>query len=126
MNIPTNAVIRRLAAGLLCLAAASAFGNPPPLLNSPVDLSGDFRAFENTYFLADKVSEFQPASASGKIVYQRAQYHVQHAFDNDLAVIRLTGPNEYPSNEYAPNPELPFSIEFVSPRTLRIRMTSAP
>jgi alpha-D-xyloside xylohydrolase len=114
-------------AGLTCLAAATIFAAmPPTLLNDPVDICGDFRALENTYFLADQVAAFDPASHSGKIIYQRAQYHVRHAFDNDLSLITAVGPNEFPENEYAANPELPFSIDFVSPRTLRIRMTSGP
>jgi alpha-D-xyloside xylohydrolase len=114
------------AASLFCLAAATAIAATPRLLNDPVDISGDFRALENTYYLADKVSEFDPATHSGKIVYQRAQYRVRHAFDNDLSLITPVKPNEFPENEYAANPEQPFSIDFVSPRTLRIRMTSGP
>ena len=34
--------------------------------------------------------------------------------------------NEFPSNEYAASPALPFSIEFISPHTFRIRATSGP
>src|ERR1039457_6576332 len=112
-------------ASFFCLAVTTIAANPP-LLNDPVDVSGDFRALENFYYLADKVSEFDPAAHAGKIVYQRAQYHVRHAFNNDLALINAAGPNEFPKNQYAANPELPFSIEFVSPRTIRIRMTSGP
>src|ERR1035438_6775719 len=113
---------------LLCLAAATAIAAPSPftLLNDPVDVSGDFRALENFYYLADKVVEFDPATHAGKVVYQRAQFSVRHAFDNDLAVITPAKPNEFPDNQYAANPELPFSIDFVSPRALRIRMTSGP
>jgi alpha-D-xyloside xylohydrolase len=114
------------ATGLLCLAAFTAAAATPPLLNDPVDISGDFRALENTYYLADKVAVFDPATHSGKLVYQRAQYRVRHAFDNDLSLITPVEQNEFPAREYAANPELPFSIDFVSPRTLRIRMTSGP
>ena len=121
-----TALKKLAAAGLLCLATAAGSNATPPLLNDPVDISGDFRALENSYYLADRVSGFDPATLSGKIVYQRAQYRVRHAFDNDLALISPVQPNEFPENEYAANPELPFSIEFVSPRTLRIRMTSGP
>jgi alpha-D-xyloside xylohydrolase len=113
-------------AGLLCLAAATALAAAPPLLNDPVDVSGDFRALENFYYSADKVSGFDPAAHSGKIVYQRAQSAVRHAFDNDLAGLTPAKPNEFPENQYATNPELPFSIDFVSPRTLRVRLTSGP
>ncbi|HXR05517.1 MAG TPA: TIM-barrel domain-containing protein [Verrucomicrobiae bacterium] len=115
-------------ASLLCLGAASAIAGTSPftLLNDPVDISGDFRALENFYYLADKVSEFDPATHAGKAVYQRAQYRVRHAFDNDLSLITAVGANEFPDNQYAANPELPFSIDFVSPRTIRLRMTSGP
>ena len=117
---------KKIAAASFCCLAVIAASATPPLLNDPVDVSGDFRALENFYYLADKVSEFDPATHSGKIIYQRAQYHVRHAFNNDLALINAVGPNEFPENQYAANPELPFSIEFVSPRTIRIRMTSGP
>jgi alpha-D-xyloside xylohydrolase len=113
-------------ASLLCVAAAAAIATPPPLLNDPVDVTGDFHALENFYYLADKVSEFDPSTHAGKVVYQRAQYRVRHAFDNDLSLITSVGANEFPDNQYAANPELPFSVEFISPRALRLRMTSGP
>jgi alpha-D-xyloside xylohydrolase len=111
---------------LLCLAAATVIAAAPPLLNDPVDVSGEFRALENSYYLADQREDFNPAAHTGKIVYQRAQYRVRHAFDNDLSLITAVPPNEFPEKEYAANPALPFSIDFVSPRTLRIKMTSGP
>jgi alpha-D-xyloside xylohydrolase len=114
------------ATGLFCFAAATIAAAAPPLLNDPVDISGDFRALESFYYLADKVSEFDPATHAGKMSYQRAQYRVRHAFDNDLSLITAVGPNEFPENQYAANPELPFSVEFISPRALRLRMTSGP
>ena len=113
-------------ASLLCLAAATAIAAAPPLLNDLVDISGDFRALENFYYLADKVLEFDPATHAGKLLYQRAQYRVRHAFDNDLSLITAVPPNEFPENQYAANPEQPFSVEFISPRALRVRMTSGP
>jgi len=97
-----------------------------PLLNDPVDISGDFRDFSNFYYIADQLADFDPATHTGKIVWQRSQYSVRHAFDNDLAIITPAKPNEFPDNQYAANPELPFSIEFVSPKTFRIRLTSGP
>src|SRR3954464_14068121 len=116
------------AAILAVSAAATTFAaNPqPPLLNDPVDVSGDFRDLSNFYYLADTLTGFDPATHAGKIVYQRSQFYVRHAFDNDLALITPAKPNEFPENEYAANPALPFSIEFVSPKTFRIRLTSGP
>jgi len=96
------------------------------LLNEVVDVSKDFRNFSNTYYLADQLAQFDPATASGKIAYQRSQYFTRQAFDNMLGVLKSVPANEFPENEYAGNPVLPFSIEFVSPRTVRLHMTSGP
>jgi alpha-D-xyloside xylohydrolase len=96
------------------------------LLNEVVDVSKDFRNFSNTYYLADQLAEFDPASASGKITYQRAEYFTRQAFNNILGVIKPAPANEFPENEYQANPVLPFSVEFVSPKTVRLRATSGP
>ncbi|MGD1089844.1 MAG: TIM-barrel domain-containing protein [Verrucomicrobiota bacterium] len=125
---------RTLFAALLTSAIISLTSRPSPaainpqlpLLNDPIDVSGDFRDFSDLYYLADKLAEFDPVTGQGKITYQRAEYFTRQAFDNMLAVIKPVGPNEFPADQYAANPTLPFSIEFVSPRTLRIRMTSGP
>ena len=112
---------------LLVLATgASAYAGPSPLLNDPVDVSGDFHDLANFYYLADRLVDFDPATHAGKITWQRSHYAVRHAFDNDLAVITPAEPNEFPANEYAINPTLPFAIDFISPRTFRIRLTSGP
>ena len=117
-----------LVAGILMGAAGRlAAANPTlPLLNEPIDVSGDFRDFSNLYYLADRLAAFDPATGTGKITYQRSGYFTRQAFNNMLAVIKPVTPNEFPENEYAANPTLPFSIEFVSPRTLRLRVTSGP
>jgi alpha-D-xyloside xylohydrolase len=128
-QIQTMNMIQKTSAAIVALCAAiSTFAANPqlPLLNDPVDVSGDFRDFSNFYYLADRLADFDPATHAGKIFYQRSQYSVRHAFDNDLAVINSAKPNEFPENEYAANPTLPFSVEFVSPKTFRIRLTSGP
>ncbi|MGA2685252.1 MAG: TIM-barrel domain-containing protein [Verrucomicrobiota bacterium] len=125
---------RNAAVMLVCLYAVSWIGKPlqlaaaepPRLLNDPVDISGDFHSFANLYYLADKLADFDPATGKGEITYQRSEYFTRQAFDNMLAVIKPVAPNEFPADQYAANPTLPFSIEFVSPRTVRIRMTSGP
>ncbi len=94
------------------------------LLNEPFDISGDFRNFSNTYYLADSLSSFDPASGKGEITYRRYEYFTRQAFDNMLAVLKPVVPNEFPTVEYAGSPALPFSVEFISPRTVRIRASS--
>ncbi len=94
------------------------------LLNAPIDISGDFKDFTNTYYLADSLSKFDPATASGELTYKRYNYNTRQAFDNMLGVLSPAKANEFPSTEYAASPSLPFSIQFVSDRTLRIKASS--
>jgi alpha-D-xyloside xylohydrolase len=111
----------------LCAAISTFAANPPmPLLNEPVDISGDFRDFSDLYYVADRLDDFDPATHTGKITYQRSQYFTSMSFNHMVATLKSVGPNEFPANEYAANPSLPFSIEFVSPKTFRIRLASGP
>jgi len=115
------ATIVTLAGGFHPLLAA-----PAPLLNDPVDVCTDFQNFANTLFLADKLVSFDPATGSGKLSYKRSVLVTKHAFDNTLSGPKAVEQNEFPAIEYAANPELPFSVEFVTPRTVRIRASSGP
>lgn len=92
------------------------------LLNEPVDISEDFRNFSNTYFLADELVDFDPVTGKGKIKWQRNLYQTRQAFNNMLARLEPVKGNEFPGQEYEANPVLPFSISFVSPRTVRLRL----
>ena len=129
MKIKRNTIVM-----LACLSAGFwisaprelSAANPPRLLNDPVDISGDFHNFANLYYLADRLADFDPATGKGEITWQRAEYFTRQAFDNMLAVIKPVEPNEFPTDQYAANPTLPFSIGFVSPRTVRIRIASGP
>lgn len=92
------------------------------LLNEPVDISEDFRNFSNTYFIADSLTTFDPQTAQGKVKWMRNVYQTRQAFDNMLAFMSPVSGNEFPQVEYEINPVLPFSLEFISPKTVRIRM----
>lgn len=90
----------------------------------PIDISNDFKSFENTYYLTDSLINFDPRTASGEIVYKRYEFSTRQAFDNMLATLDSVSANEFPATEYDASPTLPFSIQFVSSRTVRIRATS--
>ncbi len=94
------------------------------LLNAPIDITPDFRSFTNTYFLADSLAKFDPATGRGELKYRRYNYATRQAFNNMLGVLRPAAANEFPTTEYAAAPSLPFSVEFVSARTVRIRAAS--
>ncbi|MBU3821015.1 alpha-xylosidase [Flavobacteriaceae bacterium XHP0103] len=96
------------------------------LLNEPPDISKDFVDFKNTYYLADELTSFNPETGKGTIKYLRHNFNTNQAFNNFLARLTPVNANEFPSTEYAASPELPFSVEFVSERTIRIKTSSGP
>ena len=96
------------------------------IYNEPVDISLDFQDFKNTYYLSGDMISFDPGSGTGRIIYNRHEYSTRQAFNNMLARLVPVPANEFPGNEYAASPELPFSLEFVSPRTIRLRASSGP
>ncbi|HKK82476.1 MAG TPA: hypothetical protein VJ909_09515, partial [Prolixibacteraceae bacterium] len=93
-------------------------------LNEPVNIREDFQSFANTYYLANELKNFDPESASGDIEYNRYEYKTRQAFNNMLAALSPVEANEFPGIEYEASPNLPFDVDFVSPRTVRIRMTT--
>ncbi len=95
-------------------------------LNTPPDISVDFEDYKNTYFLADELASFNPETAKGTIKYLRHNFTSKHAFNNMMSKLVPVEANEFPATEYAVSPELPFSIEFISDRTIRIKATSGP
>jgi alpha-D-xyloside xylohydrolase len=94
------------------------------LLNDPVDISADFYNFSNTYFVADSLTSFNPETGQGEVKWMRHQFRTRHAFNNTLAGLTQVDGNEFPGVEYETHPKLPFALEFVSPKTVRIRMKS--
>jgi alpha-D-xyloside xylohydrolase len=94
------------------------------LMNEPYDISGDFRNFTNAYYLADSLASFNPETGKGEIKYRRYEYYTRMAFNNMLGVLKPTKPIDFPEGEYAVSPVLPFSVELISPRTIRIRACS--
>jgi alpha-D-xyloside xylohydrolase len=123
--------VRRLLQLVLALGSASVLmaqsGNQPPvLLSDLVDISRDFRDYTNTYFLADHLAAFDPNTRTGSLAWQRNQLVPRIAFNNMEAVLRPFDGVTFPENEYAINPELAFSIELVTPRTVRLRLKTGP
>jgi len=110
----------------LMISQANAQLQGTDLLNEPTDISPEFTNFKNTYYLADELASFDPETASGTIRYNRYEYSTRMAFNNMLAGLNAVDPNEFPGTEYAASPELPFSIEFISDRTIRLKATSGP
>ena len=128
MTCARRFVLLVLVPALACVTvlAAQSGSQPPALLSDLVDISRDFRDYSNGFFLADHLGAFDPAAGSGRLAWQRHQLSPRIAFNNMLAVLRPFEGVTFPENEYAVNPELPFSVEFVTPRTVRLRIETGP
>ncbi|TRZ42331.1 alpha-xylosidase [Robertkochia solimangrovi] len=96
------------------------------VLNEPPDISQDFESFKNTFYLADELTSFDPQTGKGTIKYLRHNLATRQAFNNMLSKLIPAEANEFPTTEYAASPELPFTISFVSDRTIRIQTCSGP
>ena len=96
------------------------------ILNEPPDISKDFKDYKNTYYLADELTAFNSETGKGNIKYLRYNLATRQAFNNMLSRLVPAEVNEFPITEYAASPELPFSIEFISERTIRIKTSSGP
>jgi len=118
-----------LAGGATCffltatVARAQGAGNqPPPLLSDLVDVSRDFRDYTNEYYSAEALARFDPATGMGTLTWRRHQLVPRLAFDNMKPGLQPFPGAVFPSGEYATDPELPLEIQFVSPRTVRLRL----
>ena len=96
------------------------------ILNTPMDVSKDFVDYNNTFYFADSLASFNPETGIGTIKYLRHEYQTRQAFNNMLMRAVPVEANEFPATEYEVSPELPFQVQFVSDRTVRIRMASGP
>lgn len=92
------------------------------MLNKPIDVASDFFKYENTYFLANRVTAFCPKTGTGRLKWDRYHRKVRLAFGEVNAPFEKTAPWEFPPRAYVEDPELPFSLSFVTPRTIRLRI----
>jgi alpha-D-xyloside xylohydrolase len=93
--------------------------------NQPVDVSEEFTKQQNHFFVGSVVQEFDPDTASGEILWrglalkQRVSYHQLTLQFEDYKVWEDTPPEEYEDEQ-----ALPFSLSFVSPKTVRLRIAA--
>jgi len=92
------------------------------MLGDPIDVSSDFKDFQNTFFFADRVADFDPATAKGKILWKRMSLYTRQAFDVNTILSQNLKMLDFPEAAYEQDPALSFSIDFISPRCVRIKM----
>src|SRR5919107_735911 len=95
--------------------------------NQPVDVSEEFSKQESHFFLGSNVGDFDQNTATGKIRWksmalkQRVSYHQVTLPLEDYRVWR-----DLPPGEYQDDRDLPFSISFITPKTVRLRLAARP
>lgn len=96
------------------------------LMNQPLDMSTDFRDLSNTLFFADHLESFDAKSGEGLVNWKRGHLMPRQAFNTNGAQPRKMRMLDFPFTAYENDPNLKFKIDFVTPRTVRIRMLTTP
>lgn len=96
------------------------------LMNQPLDMSTDFRDLSNTLFFADHLESFDAKSGEGLVNWKRGHLMPRQAFNTNGAQPRKMRMLDFPLTAYENDPNLKFKIDFVTPRTVRIRMLTTP
>lgn len=96
------------------------------LMNQPLDMSTDFRDLSNTLFFAEHLESFDAKSGEGLVNWKRGHLMPRQAFNTNGAQPRKMRMLDFPFTAYENDPNLKFKIDFVTPRTVRIRMLTTP
>ena len=119
---------------IMCAALSTGFAAAQIQTNAGVqylqcmqkDMSTDFYDLSNTYFFADSLVSFDAAKGEGLVQWKRYRMSPRQAFNlNGYWPVRLQQ-LDFPDAAYDNDPNLKIKIEFITPRTARIRMLTTP
>jgi alpha-D-xyloside xylohydrolase len=119
--------VRRARAHLLLalvLSLLPAVGVAAQVMGDPVDVSQEFQKMEQNYFVGSRVKDFDAATGQGTLQWDRYLRSTTLSFNKIDVTLTRGRATEFPGTEYDQDPVLPFSISFVTPRTIRLRFTS--
>ena len=90
------------------------------------DMSTDFYDLSNTYFFADSLVSFDAVKGEGLVQWKRYRMSPRQAFNlNGYWPVRMQM-FDFPDAAYDNDPNLQIRIEWITPRTARIRMLTTP
>ena len=90
------------------------------------DMSTDFYDLSNTYFLADSLTSFDATTGEGLVNWKRYRLSPRQAFNlNGYWPVRMQM-LDFPDAAYVNDPDLKIKLDFISPRTVRVRMLTTP
>ena len=109
---------------MACAVAGQA--QPPYLQSQTYDVGRDFGDYANTYFFAEKIASVDADEACGLINWKRYSLFARQAFNTTVTAQLPLRMLDFPESEYDNDPNLPFRIDFVDERTVRIRIYTSP
>jgi len=98
----------------------------PYLMNIAKDMSVDFSDFTNIFFFADELASFDESKSEGEILWRRYNLFTRQAFNTNTVVARPLRMLDFPGRAYENNPAFKFKLDFITPRSFRIRMLTTP
>lgn len=96
------------------------------LMNIAKDMSTDFGDFTNIFFFTDELTSFDATTGVGTLKWKRYNLATRQAFNTNTVVARPLRMLDFPGPAYVNDPEYKFTLDFVSPRTIRVRMLTTP
>ncbi|MCO6044817.1 alpha-galactosidase [Aeoliella sp. ICT_H6.2] len=89
-----------------------------------MDVAEEFRELGNVHFVGTRLADFDASTGRGHIEWQRYVRQPSLSFNKlDFPLVRGAS-TEFPESEYERDPQLPFEVSVVSPRTFRLRFHS--
>ena len=132
-SLNSNIMIKKiLTVAMLVCTCSSSLAQPHVndgtsyLMNQALDMSTDFLDLSNTLFFADHLESFDVKSGEGLVNWKRGHLMPRQAFNTNGSQPRKMRMLDFPFTAYENDPNLKFKIDFVTPRTVRIRMLTTP
>ncbi len=107
--------------GIICMCASEVITQ---VMGDAVDISQDFQKMEQVYFFGERVKSYDPVTGMGRLEWTRHHQQLSLSFNKLDRGFSRSKSSDFPGTEYDENPVLPFSISFISPRTVRLRFTT--
>ena len=95
------------------------------LMNQAKDMSKGYVDMTATYFFADKLAQFDTTTGEGKVQWARHSLEPRQAFNTNTVVADRLKMKDFPESGYENDPAYRFKVDFISDRTVRVRMLTS-
>lgn len=124
MNIFRSIVSIRWQSLTILLVLALSRAASSQVLGEAVDVSQDFARNDSTYFVPSEIAKIDESTGAGLVKWDRYRREFNVSFNKLDVHLSRANSNEFPETEYDRDPELPFAVDFISPRAVRLRFSS--